>query len=160
MGSAEAAQADEANAEASEQAVAEQERKQAADAPAQNSPSHQPAQAPAAEQQSETASGSEQNGNFLTRAWDKLSSSVSNLFAPSNLAEDSDVPIGPLLIVIFGLGVFGIHRVMMGGSPILILAYTLTGGLCGLAITLDFISLIISPEKLRDNDAFVVIPGN
>ncbi len=57
------------------------------------------------------------------------------------------------IIVCFILGGLGIHRVIMGGSGLLILGYIFTiFGLFGLLPLIDFIRLIINPSHYEDND--------
>lgn len=59
------------------------------------------------------------------------------------------------VVVCFFLGALGIHRVMMGGSALLILGYILTaGGIFGLLPLIDFIRLIINSDHYKDNSRF------
>lgn len=70
--------------------------------------------------------------------------------------EDKNVWIAVLLDVL--IGGLAIHRVYLGGSPVLIVGYLLTcGGIFGLIPLIDFIVLIINNQdisKYVDNDAF------
>lgn len=48
------------------------------------------------------------------------------------------------VILAFFLGIFGIHRVYLGGSPLLIVLYIITvGGIFGIIPFIDFIRLLI-----------------
>lgn len=72
--------------------------------------------------------------------------------------EDKNVWIALLLDWI--LGGIAIHRVYLGGRPILIVGYLLTcGGIFGLLPLGDFIALLINNgdiSKYVDNDAFIM----
>ncbi|MCU0448343.1 MAG: TM2 domain-containing protein [Bernardetiaceae bacterium] len=58
------------------------------------------------------------------------------------------------VVVCFFLGWLGIHRVMMGGTGLLILGYIVTfGGFFGILPLVDFIRLIIDSSHYQDNDA-------
>ncbi len=57
------------------------------------------------------------------------------------------------VVLCFFFGWFGIHRVVMGGTPLLILGYLLTfGGLFGILVLVDFIRLIIDSSHYQDSD--------
>jgi TM2 domain-containing membrane protein YozV len=59
------------------------------------------------------------------------------------------------VVLCFFLGWLGIHRVVMGGSGLLILGYILTaGGIFGLLPLIDFIRLIIDSDHYKDNSRF------
>jgi hypothetical protein len=63
-----------------------------------------------------------------------------------------DINIAAVVLCFF-FGWFGIHRVIMGGTPLLILGYLLTfGGLFGILVLIDFIRLIIDSSHYQDSD--------
>ena len=70
------------------------------------------------------------------------------------VAGDHNVIVAVLLA--FFLGGLAIHRVYLGGRPLLILLYLITfGGIFGILPLIDFIRLIIGQmEHYEDNDAF------
>ena len=58
------------------------------------------------------------------------------------------------------LGGLGMHRVVMGGSPWLILAYTFTfGGFFFVLPFMDFVRLLSEPEHYRNNSKFLAAFG-
>jgi hypothetical protein len=62
------------------------------------------------------------------------------------------------VILDFFIGGLAVHRVYLGGTPVLIIGYLLTcGGIFGLVPLIDFFVLILSAgdiSKYVDNDAF------
>ena len=68
----------------------------------------------------------------------------------------SDHNAAVAIILAFFLGGLGIHRVYLGGRPILILLYIITlGGIFGILPLIDFIRLIIGHmDHYENNDAF------
>ncbi len=60
---------------------------------------------------------------------------------------------GLAIVVCFFLGWLGLHRLVMGGTPLLILGYLLTaGGFFGILPLIDFIRLIINPAPYEGNN--------
>ncbi len=60
---------------------------------------------------------------------------------------------GLAIVACFFLGWLGIHRLVMGGTPLLILGYLLTaGGFFGILPLIDFIRLIINPAPYEGNN--------
>lgn len=58
------------------------------------------------------------------------------------------------------IGASGIHRVIMGGSPLLIIAYILTfGGFFFLLPFMDFVRLWAEPEHYKNNNKFLAAFG-
>ena len=57
-------------------------------------------------------------------------------------------------------GAIGVHRVVMGGSPWLILAYTFTlGGFFFILPFMDFVRLLSEPEHYKNNSKFLAAFG-
>ena len=77
------------------------------------------------------------------------------MFLKGLASGDHNVAIAILLT--FFLGLTGIHRVYLGGRPVLILFYLITfGGIFGLLPIIDFIRLLIGQmDHYVDNDKFL-----
>ena len=59
------------------------------------------------------------------------------------------------ILACFFLGGLGIHRVVMGSKPIMILWYILTlFGIFGIVPFIDLIAMIINPDKYKGNDKY------
>ena len=79
-------------------------------------------------------------------------------FSPSKGKDKTDTILA--LICCFFLGSTGLHRVLMGGSYLLILWYCLTfGGFFFLLPILDFIRILIEPEHYENNNKFFAAFG-
>ncbi|MBX3103081.1 MAG: TM2 domain-containing protein [Bacteroidetes bacterium] len=64
------------------------------------------------------------------------------------------------IILCFFLGGLAIHRVVMGGTPWLILFYFITfGGIFGIVPLIDFFALIFVPEKYEGSNRFFAFLG-
>lgn len=70
-------------------------------------------------------------------------------------ASDSDGLVAALICLVIGWT--GIHRVFLGGRPILILLYIITlGGIFGILPLIDFFRLLFgNVDHYRDNDDFL-----
>lgn len=72
---------------------------------------------------------------------------------------DSGTTILAIFLCILA-GSMGIHRVVMGGSPFLILAYTFTfGGFFLLLPLMDFLRILSEPEHYENNNKFLAAFG-
>ncbi|QSE95992.1 NINE protein [Fulvivirga lutea] len=75
-------------------------------------------------------------------------------------AANDDKNVWVALLLDWVLGGLAIHRVYLGGRPVLIVGYLLTcGGIFGLLPLGDFIALLINMKdisKYVDNDAFIM----
>lgn len=71
---------------------------------------------------------------------------------------NSDLMLSLLLCIL--LGQWGLHRIVMGGSPWLILWYVISfGGFFGVIPFLDFIRMILEPEHYQNNNKFFAAFG-
>jgi hypothetical protein len=113
------------------------------------------------EQEATASDQAKASGNFITRAFGTLSAKLESLFFGNTAdLDDMEDDVVVALILWFFFGGIAIHRVAMGGTPLLILLYLITiGGLFGLLPIFDLINLIVNPDKLRDNDEFIVLPN-
>jgi TM2 domain-containing membrane protein YozV len=85
------------------------------------------------------------------KAQRKAARAAKHLAWMTRLASD---PNWAAVILAFFLGWLGIHRVVMGGSGLLIIGYLFTfGGFFGILPLVDFIRLIIDSSHYEDNDA-------
>ncbi len=71
-----------------------------------------------------------------------------------------DSPILAFVLCWF-LGYLGIHRLYLGTKGIVIVGYILTGGRCGIIVTVDWIMLLVATingdaSKYVDNPAFIM----
>ena len=84
--------------------------------------------------------------NRISKKIEKIKSKLGN--------EADSLQIGAIIAAFF-LGGIGLHRVVMGGTPLLMLGYLFTfGGFFGLLPLIDIIRLILNPDHYRNNDRF------
>ncbi|MEQ8927023.1 MAG: TM2 domain-containing protein [Fulvivirga sp.] len=87
-------------------------------------------------------------------------SDVNMMDLTSVSAANDDKNVWVALLLDWILGGLAIHRVYLGGRPVLIVGYLLTcGGIFGLLPLGDFIALLINMNdisKYVDNDAFIM----
>lgn len=75
--------------------------------------------------------------------------------AARGLKDIQDGKVVAAIILCFFFGGIAIHRVVMGGTPLLILWYLLTcGGIFGIVPLIDFFMLIIDPSRYEGSDRF------
>lgn len=80
--------------------------------------------------------------------------------APEGVNSDTNLIIA-IVLWFFGLGAFGLHRVILGGRPLLILLYFITcGGIFGIVPFVDVILMIVDAvngggTRFENNDRFI-----
>jgi TM2 domain-containing membrane protein YozV len=75
--------------------------------------------------------------------------------AARGLKDIQDGKVAAAIILCFFFGGLAIHRVVMGGTGLLILWYFLTcGGIFGIVPFIDFIMLIIDPSRYEGSNRF------
>lgn len=83
---------------------------------------------------------------------------LAGVTAPQAVLSDKNAAVAAILA--FVIGWTGIHRVYLGGRPVLVLFYIITfGGIFGIVPFIDFIVLLINlddPSQYIGNDKFIM----